>query len=449
MAVYSSYLGSSFSNLEMHKVFSDLGRFQSWLDVEVTLAKVQGQLGIIPKSASDEISKVGKLENLDIVKMKEQYIAVGFPILPFVKQLQGLCDSESAKWVHWGATTQDIIDTGMVLQIKSAINIIESDLIAISKSIYELTERHRHTVMPGRTFKQHAAPITFGFKAAVWLDEILRHLERLKSIKANTLLCSYGGAVGNLAALGEQGIKVLDNLATELELNTPAITWHSARDNFTELVFWLSLSSASLSKIANEISVLMSSEINEVREPYKEGRGASSAMPQKRNPISCPIVIANATRLKDLVSSQMSAMNQDHERALAGQSLEWLVIPDSFLLASGVFMRMKEVLSELVVDDTSMQRNLGLGNGLIMSEAVMTGLAKKIGRVDAHKLVTEAASKAIENNLSLKDSLLNFDKVTSTLSQEEIRELFNANNYLGSSSQMISRVQCKFNEVHL
>lgn len=449
MAIYSSYLGSSFSNEKMHEVFSDLGRFQSWLDVEVALAKVQGQLGIIPNSASEEISKIGKLENLDIVKMKEQYIAVGFPILPFVKQLQALCDSESAKWVHWGATTQDVIDTGMVLQIKSAIDILESDLIAISKSIYELTEQHKHTVMPGRTFKQHAAPITFGFKAAVWLDEVLRHLERLKSIKANTLTCSYGGAVGNLAALDDKGIEVLDSLAVELELHTPSITWHSARDSFTELVFWLSLSSATLSKIASEITTLMSSEINEVREPYQEGRGASSAMPQKRNPISCPIVIANATRLKELSSSQMAAMNQDHERALAGQSLEWLVIPDAFLLASGVFMRMKEVLSDLVVDETNMQRNLGLGNGLIMSEAVMTGLAKKIGRVDAHKLVTAAASKAIEKNLSLKESLLSFDKVTSTLSLEEIAELFNANNYLGSNDQMISRVQCKFNQADL
>lgn len=449
MAIYSNYLGSSFSNQEMHEVFSDLGRFQSWLDVEVALAKVQSQLGIIPKSASVEISKVGKLDNLDLEKMKKDYVAIGFPILPFVKQLQSLCDTESAKWVHWGATTQDVIDTGMVLQVKSAINILEFDLIEISKSIYKITEKHKYTPMAGRTFKQHAAPITFGFKASVWLDEILRHLERLKSIKANTLLCSYGGAVGNLAALGERGLDVSDALATELELNTTAITWHSARDSFTELVFWLALSSASLSKIANEISVLMSSEINELREPYVQGRGASSAMPQKRNPISCPIVIANATRLKDLVSSQISAMNQDHERALAGQSLEWLVIPDAFLLASGVFMRMREILSDLIVDSDNMLKNLGIGNGLIMSEAVMTGLAKKIGRIQAYKLVTEAASKAIENNLNLKDSLSSFQELTAILSQEEITELFNANNYLGSSSEMISRVQCKFNEARL
>ncbi len=449
MSIYSDYFGSSFANSKMHDIFSDKGLFQTWLDSEVALAKVQSELGLIPHAASTKIEEVGKVDNLDLVRMKEQYIKVGFPILPLVKQLNALCDPESAKWVHWGATTQDIIDTGLALQMKQAVSILEADLVIIAKSIYELTEQHRFTVMPGRTFKQHAAPITFGFKAAVWLDEIYRHLERLKSVKANALVCSFGGAVGNLAALGEDGIQVLEKLAEQLDLGVPSITWHTARDSWCELVFWLASTCATLSKIASEISTLMASEINEVREPYKSGRGASSAMPQKRNPISCPIVVANASRLRDLVSSQISAMNQDHERALAGQSLEWLVIPDAFLLASGAFVKMKEILADLEVDARKMLRNLELGNGLIMSEAVMMGLARKIGRGDAHKLVTRAASKAIENNLSLRESLSHFEEISSKLNQDEIDEMFDARNYLGSTSAMIDRVQKKFNSLNL
>lgn len=449
MAIYSNYFSDSFTNPLMHDVFSEEARFQSWLDTEASLATAQSKLGLIPEEASLNIVEVAKVENLNLQKMKEHYVAVGFPILPLVKQLTTLCSPESAKWVHWGATTQDIIDTGISLQMKQAISILEKDLVDIANAVYSLSDMHRFTVMAGRTFKQHAAPITFGFKAAIWLDEISRHLERLIYVKKNALLCSYGGAVGNLAALGSNGTDVLDALANELGLEVPTITWHTARDGWSDLIFWLASASATLSKIASEISTLMSSEINEVREPYKKGRGASSAMPQKRNPISCPIVIANATRLKDLVSSQLSAMNQDHERALAGQSLEWLIIPDAFLLASGAFMRSKEILIDLDIDANNMLENLQMGGGLIMSEAVMMGLAKKIGRVNAHKLVTEAASTAIQESISLREALTRYEEIESQLSSEEIDSLFDAKNYLGSTNQMINNVQEKYKNLKL
>lgn len=448
MTIYQDYYRETYTNPLMQEIFSEEFKFQSWLNIEASLAKVQSELGLIPKEASKNISKMAKVKNLDLCKMKEQYKETGFPILPLIKQLTSLCDNESAKWVHWGATTQDIIDTGTVIQMKSGLSILEADLVKIANSILDLSEKHRNTVMAGRTFKQHASPITFGFKAAIWLDEICRHLERLKHIKKNALLCSYGGAVGNLAALGDDGIEVVNKLADDLGLEHSSISWHTSRDGWTELIFWLAMTSASLSKIANEISTLMSTEVNEVREPYKKGRGASSAMPQKRNPISCPIIISNANRLKDLLSSQLSAMNQDHERALAGQSLEWLIIPDAFLLASGVFMHSKEILTDLDVDSNNMLINLKIGGGLIMSEAVKMGLAKKIGREKADKLLTDAAAIAIEKNIKLIEALAQSQKITSELSKDEIESLFDAKNYLGSTNVMIDQVQNKYKSLN-
>ena len=444
MTIYQDYYRDTFTNPLMQKIFSEESRFQSWLKTEASLAKVQSELGLIPKKASENILKMAKVKNLDLCKLKEQYKVTGFPILPLVKQLTSLCDNESAKWVHWGATTQDIIDTGASIQMKAGLSILEADLVEIANSILDLSEKHRNTVMAGRTFKQHASPITFGFKASIWLDEIRRHLERLKHIKKNALLCSYGGAVGNLAALGDDGIEVANKLADDLGLEHSSISWHTSRDGWTELVFWLALASATLSKIASEISTLMSTEVNEVREPYKKGRGASSAMPQKRNPISCPIIISNANRLRDLLSSQLSAMNQDHERALAGQSLEWLIIPDAFLLASGVFMHSKEILADLEVDSNIMLKNLKMGGGLIMSEAVKIGLAKKIGRKKAHKLVSDAATKALENNIDLSEALAQSQEITSEISEDKMKSLFNVNNYLGSTHAMIDQVQARY-----
>lgn len=440
----SDYFGNMFGTTEMRAVFSDEGRFKSWLATEAALAKVQGRLGLIPNDAAERIQASARIENINADVMREEYLRVGFPILPLVHQLAAACDEESARWVHWGATTQDIIDTGLVLQMRQSFDLLEADLRAAMDALADLVLAHRDTVMPGRTFQQQAAPITFGFKAAIWLDELQRHSQRLSEVRQRVLVCSYGGAVGNLSTLGENGSEVAAALAEELDLVEPPITWHTARDGWAEAVFWLALVGATLGKIGTEVSTLMRTEVAEVREPYQLGRGASSTMPQKRNPIVCPILISAATRLRDAVPSQLTAMIQEHERSVAGQPTEWLVIPEAFVLASGALRHARELLSGLEVDAARMRANLDLGNGLLMAESVMMGLAPRVGRGRAHSLVSAAANRAIEQVSPLRNQLIQDKELMQWLSESELDELLEPANYLGSTETMIEAVLANY-----
>jgi len=444
---FNKYFGGIFGSSEMSRVFSDEGLFSAWLRVEASMSRVQAKLGLIPESAAEKIQIAAKFENLDIEAMREEYLRVGFPILPLVHQLAAVCDDESARWVHWGATTQDIIDTGLVLQMRQGFDLLEKDLLAAMDALADLVSAHRNTVMPGRTFQQQAAPITFGFKAAVWLDELQRHHERLTEVKRRALVCSYGGAVGNLSTLGADGSKVVAALAKELDLVEPPITWHTARDGWAEAVFWLALVGATLGKIGTEVATLMRSEVAEVREPYQPGRGASSTMPQKRNPIACPILIAAATRLRDAVPSQLTAMIQEHERSVAGQPTEWLVIPEAFVLASGALRHARELLSGLEIDASRMRANLDLCNGLLMAESVMMGLAPKLGRGRAHSLVSASANRAIELGTTLRDQLIIDAEVMQWLNESELDQLLEPANYLGSTQTMIDAVLANYIEM--
>ena len=443
MLLTSSYYRDMFGTPAMRAIFSDDRRFTSWLETEVALAEVQATLGLIPESAAAAIATAAKLENLNVPAMKEAYEKVGFPILPLVKQLAAACDAESAKYVHWGATTQDVIDTGLVLQMREGLDLIAADLDAIIESVARLAADHRDTVMAGRTFQQHAAPITFGFKAAVWLDELLRHRERLPDIRRRALACSYGGAVGTLSTLNKDGLSVLQALSEKLGLEEPAITWHTARDGWAELIFWLSMVCTTFAKIASEVSTLMRTEIDELREPFQPGRGGSSTMPQKRNPVSCPIIIAIGNRMREFPATQLAAMVQDHERAVATQPLEWLLIPDAFVLTSGSLHHAKHLLGGLTVNADTMRRNLDMGGGFLMAEAVMMGLAPKIGRGQAHHLVAHASNHAIDSHLTLRDGLLATPEVTQHLTEQEIDALLDPANYLGVAKEMVDRVLAK------
>ena len=447
MPLYSKYFRDMFVTAEMLEVFSEKSQFSSWLETEAAIAKVQGMLGMIPENASAGIQKAAKLENLNMDLMREEYLRVGFPILPLVQQLTAACDEESARWVHWGATTQDIIDTGLILQIRRGLNLLEAELLAVMAAVASLADEHRNTVMTGRTFKQQAVPITFGFKAAIWLDELQRHFQRLQQVKSRALVCSYGGAVGNLSALGDDGYKVVAVLAQELDLVEPPITWHTSRDGLAEIIYWLASLGSTLGKIGNEVAALMSSEIAEVREPYQPGRGASSTMPQKRNPIVCPIIIAASIRLRDVVPSQLTAMVQDHERAVAGQPIEWLVIPEAFILASGVLYHAKEMLEGLEVDAERMRKNLALDKDFLMSESVMMRLAPKIGRGQAHKLVSESSNRAIEQGTSMREQLVNDERVMKWISESVLNDLLQPSNYLGSTKIMINKVINNYHKI--
>ena len=438
--VDSSYFGDMFCSPAMRAVFSDERRIASWLETEVALARAEARVGIVPVHCAEQIAAAAKLENLDLAAMKAEFDRVGFPIMPLVHQLAKACSPEAAKWVHWGSTTQDILDTGLALQLREGIALLEADLDGIIDAVAKLAKAHRDTVMPGRTLQQHAAPITFGYKVAVWLDELLRHRERLPEVRRRALVGQCGGAVGTLATLGEHGLAVRREMMAELGLGEPAISWHTARDSLAELLFWLAMVSATMAKMANEVAILMRTEIDELREPYEPGRGASSTMPQKRNPIACQPVIAAAHRLREISSCGLTAMIQEHERPVGPMHLEWSIIPDAFLHASGAFMHSRRIFEGLTVDAGNMLRNLTGAGGFLLAEAVMMGLAPHTGRNDAHDIVYAAASRAMDSGTGLRAALVADPAVTAHLSIDEIDALLDPAAYTGSAGEMVDAV---------
>ena len=436
-----------FSAPEMRDIFSDEARLNSWIQTEIALAKAQVQLGIIPEGIDVIIKQEVDIKKINLEEMKADFDRVGFPILPFVNQLNKACGAETARWVHYGATTQDILDTGMVLQMRAALVWIEEQLFAILNALAKLSSEHRNTVMAGRTFQQQAAPITFGYKTAIWLDELMRHKERLSQLKERLLVGQCSGAVGTFATLGDKGLAVQSLMFKHLGLKMPEISWHVARDNWAEMVSWLATTAATLAKIANEIAILMRSEIGELSEPFETGRGASTTLPQKRNPIACEPIIASAHKLRELVSSQLTSMIQEHERGALGQMhLEWMVMPEAFVLFSGSLKHSKNILEDLWVGKDQMRKNLDIGGGLLMSEAVMMGLAPKVGKSKAHHLVYAAAGKAMDQGLTLREALLANQEITNLLSEKEIDTLIDPANYVGVAPAMVDAVLAKYNK---
>ncbi len=427
----------------MRKIFSDKSRFESWLKVEVALSKALMINGFYPEKIHSEIQKSARIENLDLNKMKEEYDRIGFPISPFVHQLANSCNSEASKWIHWGATTQDVIDSGLVIQMKNALIVIDEDVKKIINLLTSIVKKYRSSIMIGRTFMQQAAPITFGFKAAIWLDECLRQLQKLDYIKNRLFTAQLGGAVGNLATFGSKGLDVRRDFCKELNLKEPEISWHTSRDVWAEIIFWNASLCATFSKIATEISTLMRTEVNELREGFLPGRGSSSTMPQKRNPIFAPPIIAISNKSRELVSSQLIAMIQEHERSVATQPLEWLTIPDSFLLISGSIKHMINLLENLEIDEHKMNANFKNSGGFLMAESVMMGLAKSIGKLKSHELVASISVKAIKEKRLLKDALLEDKVIRKYLTIDQINDLLNPSNYLGETEKMIEAILSK------
>lgn len=412
----------------------------AWIAAEVALARAHERAGLIPQGVADRIALAADLASIDLARLVRDTELVGFPIAPLVKQIVEHCDDEAAKWVHWGSTTQDIVDTGLMLQAREAIDEIERELCRLIDALRQLTIAHRGTVMVGRTFQQHAAPITFGFKTAVWLDELLRHSERLSEMRSRVLVGQCGGAVGTLASLDANGVEIRRRMMADIGLGVPDMTWHTARDRWAEIVSWLAMLGATLGKMSTEVVLLMRTEVNEIREPPKPGRGISSAMPQKRNPTVAPRVIAIAHRLREFASSQLTAMIQDHERGAGSMPLEWMVIPEALSLTHEAVSRSADVMEGLEVDVERMRRNLESDGGLLMAEAVMMGLAEKIGRELAMGIVSRTSRSVAEEGGTLKDALLADAAVTDVLSLTDIERLLEPDNYLGSAGAMIDAV---------
>jgi len=427
----------------MLAVFSDQNRLQRMLDFESALASAEAALGLIPEDASRIISAACNVGNLNLASLSEQAERAGNLAIPLVKQLSqvvGKSNSDAARYVHWGATSQDVIDTGLVLQMREALALVEDQLRDLHAELVSLSERHTDTVMPGRTWLQHAVPITFGWKAAGWLDAVLRHQARLNEVRSRALTLQLGGAAGTLASLGADGPAVSRKVAETLGLALPDISWHNSRDRIGEVAALLGLITATLGKIARDLSLLMQTEVGEANESAAEGKGGSSTMPQKRNPIGCAAVLSASLRVPGLVATVLSSMVQEHERGLGNWQAEWETLPEIINLCSGALAKMIDVFAGLEVDAPRMASNLELTNGLIFAEAVSMKLAIQLGRAGAHALVERASRLAIENKKHLRDVLMGDAECKRLHSDAEIAALFDPAGYLGMTRQSIDKV---------
>jgi 3-carboxy-cis,cis-muconate cycloisomerase len=439
-AVDSAIFGGLFTTAAMRAVFSDEARLQRMLDVEAALARAQARLGLIPAAAAAEIAAKAKLEHFDLEAIRHGTELAGYPIVPLVKALGDACAGDAGRYVHWGATTQDVVDSALVLQIRDALAQISDGLDAILRRLAHMATQFRDTPMAGRSHLQHALPITFGFKCAVWLSALQRHRRRLDALRGELLVVQFGGAVGTLASLGDDGIRVLSALAEELDLGVPPIAWHVARDGPAEAVSFLGLLTGSLGKIATDIALLMQTEIAEVAEPHTEGRGGSSTMPQKRNPIACEFILAAAKNVRQLVPVMLDAMLQDHERATGPWHAEWIALPQAFALGAGALHHTRALLEGLTVDPARMRRNLDMTQGMISAEAVMMALAPALGRGEAHHLIAAACCEALETGTHLREVLRADPRVAAELSPARLDQLLDPERYTGLAGAFVDRV---------
>ncbi len=435
----SALFRDSFGTPAMRAIFDDAALLARYTEVEVALARAQGRLGVIPAQAAKDIAAKCDASKLDPERLKKETEIVGYPILPLVRQLAAQC-GESGKFLHWGATTQDIMDSAVVLQVRDALALIEKDLAELQSILAKQAKRYRDTPMAGRTHLQQALPVTFGYKLAIWLAMLDRHAERLQQLKPRVLVGQFAGAAGTLASLGDQGMAVQKAVMEELKLAQPVATWHAARDGLAEAVNFLGLVTGSLGKVAFDVMLMASTEVAEVSEPFVQGRGASSTMPQKRNPISSELILAAAKAVRQHAGLMLDALVQDFERATGPWHAEWIALPEAFILTGGALHQAKFMLGGLIVDEARMRKNLDMTHGLIVAEAVMMGLAPHMGRNEAHDVVYGACRAVAEKGGSLAEALAQVPEVSKHLDKAALAKLTDPSNYLGAARKMVDHV---------
>jgi 3-carboxy-cis,cis-muconate cycloisomerase len=429
----------AFGTPAIREIFCDRALIERYIEVEVALARAEAKCGVIPADAAEIIAERSKFADLDLDHLRHETDIVGYPILPLVHQLVKLC-GEAGRYVHWGATTQDIMDTAVILQVRAGLDIVQADIAELRRILADLAVRHRDTPMAGRTHLQQALPITFGYKVGIWLAMFDRHAERLAQLRPRVLVGQFAGAAGTLASLGDKGLEVQHALMEELNLGVPATTWHVARDGLAEAVNFLALVTGSLGKIALDVMLMASTEFAELYEPVVTGRGASSTMPQKRNPISSELMLAASKAVRQHAGLMLDAMVQDFERATGPWHAEWMAVPESFVLSAGALNQAKFMLGGLVVDTAQMRKNLGISSGLIVAEAVMMGLAPHVGRQQAHDIVYAACRQVNDHGGTLAEALAVIPEVTRHFDRAALERLTSPENYLGMAPQMVDKV---------
>ena len=431
-----------FTTETMRGIFSDYGRVQAMLDFEAALARAEARAGVVPAAAAAAIGAQCRTELFDVDALAAAAAQAGNSAIPLVRQLTRLVaarDAEAARYVHWGATSQDVMDTGLVLQLCSALTAIDADLARLSSALATLAKVHAQTPLAGRTWLQQGPPVTLGLKAAGFLSAVERHRVRLAEVRGRIATLQFGGAVGTLAALGERGMDVASALAEELQLALPDLPWHAQRDRVAEVATMLGLLVGTLGKLARDVSLLMQTEVAEAFEPSAPGRGGSSTMPHKRNPVGSAIILAAAVRVPPLVATMLAAMVQEHERALGGWHAEWDTLPEICALAGGALAHAIAVVEGLQTDPAQMAANLEITHGLILAEAVAMALGEKIGKMKAHELVEEASARAVRERRHLRDVLLADGRVGAHLTPADLERLLDPRSYLGQAERLVTR----------
>ena len=436
-------LNTIFRSEAVEQVLSADSLLECMLKVEAALASAEAAVGVIPDSAARHIQTCCSLRSLDSAAIATKARNSGNIAIPLVRQLTAAVatlDKDAAKFVHWGATSQDIIDTALVLQARAAVSLILADLYRACLALRELTVRHRNSIMAGRTWMQHAVPITFGLKTAQMLAALHRQAKHLRNSTREFSMLQLGGAAGTLAALGDKGPKVAEVMAASLGLENPPAPWHNNRASIAQLACSLGITCGVLGKFARDVSLMSQTEVGELTECSEKGRGGSSTMPQKKNPVLSAAILANTIRTPGLVSTILSAMGQEHERGLGGWQAEWETLPELLSLTAGAAERSAELLNGIEVHPEKMRENMGITRGLIMAETVSLALARFTGKNDAHALLEHAVEQAAQDGRHLSKVLRSMPEVTRHLSASEIDELFDPASYLGATQTFIDRL---------
>ena len=423
--------------------FSRDATLQGMLDFEAALAAAEAETGVIPGAAVAPIAAAARAGDLDWPALRDAAARAGNLAIPLVKQLTALVaarDAEAARFVHWGATSQDAIDTGLVLQVRGALDDLGADLDGLLAQLAEQVRQHRATVMVGRTWLQHALPITFGLKLAGTLDALLRARAELAEVREQALCVQFGGAAGTLASLGEHGPAVAAALARHLGLCNAATPWHGQRDRIVRVGSWAASLTGSLGKFARDTAMLTQTEVGEIAEASGPGRGGSSTMPHKRNPVGCAAILTAAARTPQLAATLFSAMQQDHERGLGTWHAEWEALPELLMLCGGALATARTLVADWTVDTARMRENVDITRGLIMAEAVTMALGESMGRLEAHRRVEACCREAIARQRHLLDVLRDDTGIARTLSGETLERLTDPQHYLGAADTFVSRV---------
>lgn len=438
-----SLFESLFYKAEVNALFSTEAYLSSMLRFEAALAQAQAEKGMIPQAAADTITRCCTLDHIDIPSLIPAIGLAGNPNIPLVKQLTAAVkkiDPESAKYVHLGATSQDVIDTAFMLQVRAALVLIQKDLEQLLNQLSQLAETHRHSIMAGRSFLQHARPITFGYKVATWIDGLIRSAQRIEQVLQHNSVLQFGGAVGTLAGFGDKALPVASSLAQKLGLVLPPISWHTQRDRLLEVASTLGILTGNLGKMAKDISLLMQTEVAEVFEPSGAGKGGSSTMPHKRNPVGCVAILAAAQRSPGLLSTLFQSLPQDHERATGLWHAEWLPLIGLCKITAGALQQALHMTNGLEVDTQRMLQNLELTNGLIYAENLSLALADKMGKAAAHEHVEGLCKQVASTQTHLKILATADPIVSKYLNSSNIDQLFDPANSLGDCDRLIDAV---------